>query len=296
MERFNEAGGEQEDFQDACMTLLWNEQCRKRFTMCVVICLNLSGVLTAGASQSVAGGVDGTVRVIVGDQAVPVAGARVEARNVSNEYDEYEAATDKAGRYTMDLPPGTYGMRLAWMGGECSIVRRASFGLSASERLAFDFFVMRCPIIDRAMKIPLEEQEAKESPRSQNANSMEVPFAKQAEKYQEQVIPPERHRWPEIIVSFGKYDNQIDEILYFPLHQLGSKHPPIPPAPGTLSLPVTVTVDRYTLRASNVVLDKKTMVITAKGEVSVSDGKHNSTGTSATLSFPAGLPKLEIKR
>jgi hypothetical protein len=56
--------------------------------------------------------------------------------------------------------------------------------------------------------------------KSEGANSMNVPLAKQTEKYQEQLIPARRDHWPEIIVSFGKYDNQVDEIRYFPVQQV----------------------------------------------------------------------------
>jgi len=193
----------------------------------------------------------------------------------------------------MALPPGTYGLRIFWTDGGCSVVRRASFELPSGRHFVFDFLVIRCPLFEPAREEILSEEEA--SARLKKSNPMAIPFDKQVEHYQEELFPAEPGRRPEIVVSFGKYRNRPDEIRYFPLHQVLADHSTVtsPPLPG---LPVIVTVDRYTLRASEVVLDKKTMVFTAKGGLSVSDGQHNSTGTSATLSFSGGLPRLDIER
>jgi hypothetical protein len=269
----------------------------KLLTVSLIAWLSLPGVCVTGAPRSVSASVGGTVKLIFGDHTFPVAKARLEVRGISDEEEEYDAVTDKAGTYTMDLPQGTYRMRLAWMGGECSTIRRASFELRANEHLAFDFLVMECPTGDPVRRdLPFEGQAAKESVESQNINPMNVPSPEQTEKYQEQLIPAERDHWPEITVSFGKYDNQVNEIRYFPLHQVVINPFAIPDPPIPLSLPVTITVDRYTLRALEVVLDKKKMLFKAKGEVSISDGTTTSTGSSAKLSFSAGRPTLKIKR
>jgi len=61
-----------------------------------------------------------------------------------------------------------------------------------------------------------------------------------------------------------------------------------------LSLPVTITVDRYTLRASSVILEKGKMVFEASGQVSLSDGTLTTNAESATLSFSGSEPKVEI--
>jgi hypothetical protein len=125
---------------------------------------------------------------------------------------------------------------------------------------------------------------------------MNVPLTEQTEKYQEQLIPSKRNRWPEIIVSFGKYDNRVDKVRYFPLHQKVVNPFAIPNPPIPLSLPVTITVDRYTLRASSVILDKGKMVFMTSGQVSISDGTITTNAKSAALSFSGGEPKIEINR
>jgi hypothetical protein len=246
-----------------------------------VIWLSLSGPLARATPQSPTGGVSGTIRLIMNDQIVPLVAARVKARNVSDDRDEHEAVTDAAGHYTIDLPEGTYNMSFAWVDGGCSTERRAPFRLGASEHLTFDFLTTHCVSIERART-------------ETNLSLMNLPFARQGRRYLEQVIPAKRDQWPEIVVSFGKYDNQVDEIRYFPMNQ-GVRIGPATTAPLLLTLPVTVTVDRYTLQAMEVVLNKKTMVFTAKGHVYISDGKSGKMGNYATLSFSAGQPILTMK-
>lgn len=222
------------------------------------------------------------------DHTLPVVGARVEVSNVSNDHDEYEAVTDKAGQYTVNLPEGTYKMHFFGQYGDCS-VRRPPFRLSAGEHLTFDFVTMLCPFTEGKPEVPYEEGT------KDGFKSMNVPFDRQGHRYLEQLIPAKPDHWPEIIVSFGKYDNQADEIRYFPMYQAATKNAPVAIAPLPLSLPVTVTVDRYTLQAMEVVLDKKTMVFTAKSIVFISDGKDSKVGNRATLSFSGGQPVLKME-
>lgn len=270
------------------MILFDNEQRTRRPVLFVTIWLCLSGLLAVAAPQSPAGDVGGTIRLILNDHTVPLAGAKVTVSSVSNDNDKHEAVTDKAGKYTVHLPDGTYKMHFFWQDGDCSTVRRAPFRLNAAEHLTFDFLIMHCPIADVRPEVPYDEGSGL------GFESMNVAFNRQGRRYLEQIIPAERDHWPEIIVSFGKYDNQADEIRYFPMHQ---KFPNVPAttAPLLASLPVTVTVDRYTLQAPEVILDKKTMVFTAKGTVFISDGHSSRIGSYATLSFPAGQPRLKME-
>lgn len=185
-------------------------------------------------------------------------------------------------------------MLLDWMGGDCSEINRAPFRIDAGVHLTFDFVVMACPIDDPViMRQPIGD-EAKESVSPRTPNPMNVPTSEQAEKYQEQLIPAQQNQWPEIIVSFGKCDNQVNEVHYFPLHQLVIKRPTNTPPLVPLSLPVTITVDRYTLRAEALVLDKRNMIFRASGQVSVSDGVQVTSARSAILRFSGGEPKVEI--
>jgi hypothetical protein len=268
-------------------------QFRAVLIACVIIVYGLSEVRVVHSSELTTGSVGGTVKVVVGEHTFPVTHAKLELMSVSREDGEHQATTDRMGRYAIDLPSGTYKMLLAWMGGECSQIHRASFRLDAATHLTFDFLVMRCPIFDPIIRrVPIEGEAEKPVP--PQTNPMNIPLTEQTEKYQEQLIPAEPNRWPEIVLSFGKYDNRIDEIRFFPLHQTVINPFAIPNALIPLSLPVTITVDRYTLRASSVILDKGRMVFRANGQVSLSDGTLTTNAESATLSFSGGEPKIEI--
>lgn len=277
------------------MFLQLARQNRVVLIVCMIIALGSPEVCVANASGLATASVGGTVKLVKGLRVFPVDGAKLELMSISGEGGEYQATTDGAGRYTLDLPTGTYKMLLAWMGGDCSEIHRASFRLGAGAHLTFDFLVMQCPTHTPLIRwVPIEEEEAKTPAKPQGTNPMNVPLTEQTEKYQEQLIPAERNRWPEVVVSFGKYDNKVDEIRYFPLHQLLINPLNIPNPPIPLSLPVTVTVDRYTLRASSVILDKRKMVFKASGDVSLSDGTLTTNAESVALSFSGGEPKIEI--
>ena len=264
------------------------------FAMLAIFC-GVPWSSVSGISKSTSASVGGKVTLVRGDHTVPVGGARLEVRNISDDEEKHEVLTDKDGTYRIAVAPGTYRMSLTWMGGDCSRIQRAPFELGASEHLNFDFLVLPCPISDLATgNLPFEQPKLQSYVKSQTL--MNVPLSKQDEEYQEQLIPPEGDHRPEIVISFGKYDNQSDKIRYFPLHQVIIDRTTLKTAPALLVLPVTVTVDRYTLQALNVTFDKKQMVFEAKGGVSVSDGVHRRTGQAALLYFSAGIPKVDVRR
>ena len=272
----------------------WSKKCQAVLIGCVIVVLGLPDGCLAQTSPSGNGSVGGTVKLVRGQQTVPLSGAMLELMSISGNGGEYQATTDEKGRYAVDLPQGTYKMLLAWMGGECSEIHRAAFELNAGAHLTFDLLVMQCPIIDPIIRGTPIEGGAEKSVRSLQTNPMNIPLTEQTEKYQEQLIPAVQNRWPEILLSFGKYDNRVDEIRYFPLHQIVMNPFAIPNPPIPLILPVTITVDRYTLRASSVILEKGRMVFKASGQVSLSDGTLTTDAASATLSFSDGAPKIEI--
>lgn len=275
-------------------------QAARRFrTVLIVWVIILAGLRAVHSSDLATGSIDGKVDLVLGEHTVPVSGARLELMSISDEGGKYQAETDDNGRYTVDLPRGTYKMLLSWAGGDCAEIHRAPFRLDAASHLTLDFLVMQCPSSEPIWKyLPPEEakKEAEKYRKSHETNPMNVPLNEQTENYQEQVIPAENNRWPDIVLSFGKYDNRAEEIRYFPLHQLllNPFHIPNPPTP--LSLPVTITVDRYTLRASSVILEKRRMVFKANGQVLISDGTHETNARSATLFFSDGEPKIKVNR
>jgi hypothetical protein len=195
--------------------------------------------------------------------------------------DKFETVTDSEGKYKLNLPRGLYHVLLHWY-GDCSQVRRAPFKLETGDDFTFDFLLVSCRIVDT------EKDDAGSLRNNQDAN-MSIPLAEQAPEYREQVISAASNGRPEILVSFGKYDNQRDCIEYFSLDNQViknlSSYPMLP-----MPLPVTVTVDRYTIGASTVVWHKKAMTFHFAGDVSVSDGHMTSQARSASLSFSKRVP------
>jgi hypothetical protein len=229
-----------------------------------------------------AGVVRGTVSFIIGDHAVPASRVRLTFSGKTG--DEFEIATNAEGKYELPLPAGSYSILLHWY-GDCSRVRRAPFKLEEKENLTFDFLLVSCRIVDT------ETRGETSPPRVQDDVGLTIPLDVQSPEYREQVIPAGEGGQPEILVSFGKYDNQADYIRYFSLDNQIIKNLSVNPI-IPLPLPVTVTVDRYTIRASTVVWHKKAMTFDFVGDVSVSDGHVTGSRDSAILYFRNGVPTV----
>lgn len=260
---------------------------------CVVWISGSGSVAAAGPPAMPAAHVRGSAVLIWGTRMVPLAGARVELVKGLGGAALYDAITDQAGRYVIDATPGQYAMQLRWMGGDCAEIHRASFSLHDAEDLTFDFLVMQCPMTEPVhLKSSIGER-AQGQGGARQADAMSVPLAEQRESYREQTIPAELNRWPEIVISFGRYDNTMEDTRYFSRHQLVMNPFAVPDPPVPLALPVIITVDRFTLRASSVRLNKQKMVFEATGEVSLSDGKHTRAARSARLLFSGGRPLIE---
>jgi len=275
--------------------------------LCLMLCSIFFAVyITAASEHSLAkqgddrvpslGEITGVVNRIKGDSIVPVSGAKLFFSSIGSPQRESESVTNKDGKYVAKLPSGSYHEWVEWF-GDCPKIRRAGFDLAPAEHFKFDFIVVACPIVDtERIEVPFQgsgSRDASSLP-PEPEGRMDVPLAKQRGGYQEQLFPANSGQWPEIIISFGKYDNEPSRTTYFSLtNQIVknlSPRPTIVPRP----LPVTITVDRYTLRASDVVLTKKAMTFELRGEVSISDGVYTQQGSSATLSFPGGKPKVEL--
>lgn len=247
-------------------------------------------------SVSSSGTITGVVNRVEGDRLVPVSGAKLFFSSVGNPERNYESATDTNGTYMVELPSGAYHEWLQWF-GECPKIRRAEFKVASAEHLKFDFLVVACSIVDtERFEVPLEESGSGQLPaRAASLESqMDVPLANQKGGYEEQLFPANDEQWPEIVISFGKYDNGPSQTTYFSLETQIVKNRSTGQMVLPKPLPVTITIGHYTVRASNVVLTKKTMTFEAQGNVSVSDGVHTREGSSATITFAGGVPKVKL--
>jgi hypothetical protein len=236
------------------------------------------------------GQVTGTISKIAGDQIVPV--ARVKLTFSGELGKSVDVSTDPFGIYSASLPDDVYRIRVHWI-GECSIVRRAAFKLASGDRLTFDFLLVPCPIVDtEKVEVQLEGLDNVSS--TGPSERMDVPLDKQQPSYREQVIAAAPGQRPEIIVSFGKYDHAGDKITYFSLDHATTARSASGVAVPSLPLPVTITVDRYTIRAQTVELSQGAMAFRATGNVSFSNGKNTVLAKSAVLNFEGGAPKVKL--
>lgn len=248
----------------------------------VVLCVALVNVIFAqgpvrvpSEAESI---VTGNIRVIAGEEIVPLRGVPV--RFLSAKGTQYEASSDPSGLYAVRLPAGAYSVVVTF--GPCSI-RRAAFELGKGDKVTFDFMLPRCAIYDGSRDGPPGFSE----PSIDRAPKLDTPLDKQPPAYREEVIAAKNvPRTPEIVVAFGKYDNHDDSIEYYSLQ---FEH--------SLVQPVTVTVGTYTMLANSVTLNRHDMVFLAKGNVTIEDGHGNiRQGSSATLTFTEGKPTFEAHR
>lgn len=245
----------------------------------------------ANASGVSDGRVSGTVSRIFGDHVVPVSGASLSFYKEGDAQEERKAITENNGRYSIDLPQGTYRILLHWF-GNCAEIHRAPFTLDSKQHFQFDFLVASCGIADtERFEVPLQGDPTLSS---ETRSQINAPSRKEG-VYQEQCFSRDSHGRPEILVSFGQSESRDEQVTYYPLQEQVVKNlsqkSPIVPKP----LPVTITFDRYTIRALTVVLKKNSMEFEARGDVSVSDGVKTQVGKFASLSFAAGRPDIHIK-
>src|SRR5260370_29347049 len=104
-------------------------QLRAVLIACMIIVPGLPDVRVAHSTELATGSVSGTVKLVWGDRTVPLAVARLELMSISDEGGKYQSPTDVAGKYTIALHPGTYNMRLDWIGGDYADINRTSFRL-----------------------------------------------------------------------------------------------------------------------------------------------------------------------
>jgi hypothetical protein len=168
----------------------------------------------------------------------------------------FETRTNLSGDFEINIPSGTYFVA-ALKDGTCG-VRRSDFHISRGERLHFDFELVICP--------------------SDSNRSESYPYG-------EESIPADhRAGRPEIRIAFGEHASTGTLDIYksfLPPHSI-------------LPFRVTVTADKYTIRALKVTLYRNTMNFVAEGDVEISDGSKTEMVKSARLSYQAGVPKIEI--
>jgi hypothetical protein len=254
---------------------MWNSRSCRGLRALLLSCLFVPafGVADDHPCDGKCGEVLGNVAQMVRSSLLPVPGAKLVF--IDGQWARYETRTDASGRYKIDLPYGTYWMRVL-KDGACG-TQRPDFGVSAGESLHFDFELVSCDAIDGPPAI------AETLPSGVDAK----PIFTAATGYSEEVIPKDtRLGRPEIRVAFGKNipEGALEDYKSFV------------PRNSKVPFRVTLMADRYTIRAQTIRFNRKEMIFMAEGDVEVSDGSKTEQAKTATMSFPTGILKLEIGR
>jgi hypothetical protein len=223
--------------------------------LAVSLLTSIRSIAEGQVCGSECGLVAGNVGEMVGSSPVPLPGLRLVF--VEKHWTRYEIRTDVSGKYEIKVPYGTYWVEVL-KDGTCA-VRRSDFHISPGERLHFDFELVACPS---------DANEDESSP-----------------SYREEAIPGDRRSGrPEIRIAFGERSSNgaVDTYKSFlPQH-------------SDLPFRVTVTADKYTIRAQKVTFYRGTMSVVAEGDVEISDGNKKERAKVARLIYQDGLPKIEF--
>lgn len=176
-----------------------------------------------------------------------------------------ETVTNPAGQYEMELPPGIHSI-VVWSTGFCS-ARRASFIASPETQIKFDFTLLVCP------------------------SHGEGPVS-----YQPFVLRSDTSEPRDFLIRFGKRTDKQDTIdfeealteisYYYPETKLTDRR--------RTKVKVEVTYDRWTISASHLVLNKRTLRMDLSGDVAILEGNHETRGQSAEVDFSLAGPVVNV--
>ena len=244
----------------------------------LIFVILLSAISTPLSIQSSKTEASGQVSGIVAD----ITGARIVRAQVAIEGGgiRYDATTGEEGEYNISLKPGTYQIEVARF-GFCT-ARRAPFRLEPQATANFDFMLLVCPIVNR---IITENGKYKGE-----SCGPEPPFKKD-------LFPIRSASKPslDLMVQYGKRMEDSNQIKYE-----GYKTSITYSFDGVTetkekNLGVTVTYNLLTIQADRVSLDKKNLILTAEGNVTVQDDKQRTEANVTTVSFKKGVAEILTK-
>jgi hypothetical protein len=200
----------------------------------------------------------------------------VEFRSADGDGLERKVATvtNAIGEYTVLLEPGlAYAVTVAAR-GFCP-AHRPSFRLTQGSAVSFDFtLTIQCPgdltvVEDPGVVGALDKESSDDAYFAYFASG--IPYY-----FEEDIARAESRRAGNLIIAFGTRRKGHDRVEYASL--------PIKGHPET-RLPVSISFGTYTVRADKAVLDRKSWVLTAEGNVSVEDGSNSPPVASSCLTL-----------
>ncbi len=167
--------------------------------------------------------------------------------------------TNKSGEYHVSLDPG-YSYTVSLTADQLCSSHRPEFRPVPGQIVKFDFTTTRCGYIDTRIH-------PNPGPTGLKPNDNRLYYRLYYETpsphwFFEQSIAFGRDPAQELLIAFGKRDGSM-QVRYGPFHN--REYP-------QSVLPVVVSFDTYTIRADSVVLDSRTRILRAEGNVSVADG------------------------
>lgn len=212
-----------------------------------------------GANHQRAASVAGTVTdpsgAVVVDAKVSVKGSSFEG----------ETATNGAGQYEFNLPPGLYSIEVRSM-GFCR-ARRASFGALPQIQTTFDFALLICP------------------------SHGEGPMSYESFELKSNSSAPS-----DFLSRFGKRSETPDTIEFEGALTHGAHYDPGTQTTGQRQVYVNaaVTYDRWTMSATHLSLNKQTLRLALSGDVAILDGVLQTKAKRAEVDFSLPKPVVNL--
>jgi hypothetical protein len=237
-----------------------------RLRISLIITLLLGAMLTnvghawsIGANRQKTASVAGTVTdpsgAVVVDAKVSVKGSSFEG----------ETATNGAGQYDFNLPPGLYSIEVRST-GFCR-ARRASFRALPQSKTTFDFALLICP------------------------SHGEGPMS-----YESFVLKSNSSAPSDFLIRFGKRSETTDTIEFEGALTHGAHYAPATQTTGQRQVYVTaaVTYDHWTMSATHLRLNKQTLRLELSGDVAILDGVQETRGKRAEVDFSLPRPVVNL--
>jgi hypothetical protein len=180
------------------------------------------------------------------------------------------AITNRFGEYHVHLDPG-YNYTVSLTADQLCSSHRPEFHPLPGQILKFDFTTTRCGYIDtRVQSHPGATGLKPNDNRLYYRLYYDTPSPRW---FFEQSITFGRGAAREMLIAFGKRDGNA-RVRYGPFHN--REYP-------QSVLPVVVSFDTYTIRADSVVLDSRTRILRAEGNVSLADGTSQTRTESCVM-------------
>lgn len=249
----------------------------RRFTLAAILIGTVFPVGGLGLEAGPGANISGTVFVFSGGPPARLGGAKIVFQDADGS--AVETVTNSTGEYTASLTPGHDYTVSVTSKGFCP-VHRPVFRLSPNSIVRFDFTItLLCPG-DRIAWSTKHDKTERDAERDDLYINSSIPY------YFEESVTLGTSHLRTLIIAFGKRNKGDLRVEYAPLPS--REHPEI-------RMPVTITFDTYTVKADSAVIDRRTRVLRAEGNVYVADGTDSPSHVEScvTLRLDDAEPRVQ---